>query len=93
MAKKGKEPATQRILRGDLTPSYKVDSQDSKEPKHQEVSETPTDDITERLSETQIERAFEPMEKSKNLVGDPTRNPAVNPIGGHGGDLTRSAQL
>ncbi|MCJ1267351.1 hypothetical protein MMC22_007236, partial [Lobaria immixta] len=38
MARKGKEPATQPTLRGNLTPSIEADSRGSREPERQELS-------------------------------------------------------
>ena len=93
MAKKRKEPATQRTLRGDPTPSYKANSQGSREFKHQEVPETSVEDTTEHPLETQTKRAIESAENSRDSVRDPTRDPAVDPVGGHRGNLTGGAQL
>ena len=91
MMKKGKELVTQRTLRGNPTLSHKADYQGLREPKHQKVLETSADDIMERPSETQIKGAIEPTENGRDPVGDPTRNPVVDSVGGHRGNSTGDA--
>ena len=93
MAKKGKEPAIQCTLCGDLISSHKANSQGSKEPDKQKVSKTPANDTTEHPSEMQTKVAIEPVENGKSPVEDPARNPAVDLVGGHRGNLTGGAQL
>lgn len=93
MTQKRKESATQRILQGDLTLSHKANSQNSNKSKHQEIPETPVNDITKRLSETQTKRIIKPIENDRDPVKNPTKDPAVDLVGGHGGNLTRGAQL
>ena len=92
MAKKEKEPATQHTLCRDPTPSHEANSKSLREPKHQEVPETSADDTTEHPSETLTKRAIEPVENGRNPVGDPIRDPAVDSVGGHRGNLTRGMQ-
>ena len=91
MAKKGKKPATQCTLRRDLTPSHKADSQGLRELEHQKVPKTPIEDTTERSLKTQTEGAIELAKNSRDLVGNPIRDPAVDPVGSHGENLTGGA--
>lgn len=58
----------------------------------QKIAETPADDTTERLSETQTKVATEPTENDRGPVGDPVRDSTVDPVGGHGGQLTGGTQ-
>ena len=89
MTQKGKELATQQTLCKNLSPSNKANFQDSREPDKQEIAETPANDTTECLSETQTKVTVEPAENDKGSVGDL----AVDPVGGHGENSTGGAQL
>ena len=51
------------------------------------------EDMTKRPLEMQTKRIIEPTENGRDLVGDPTRDPAINPVGGHRENLTGGAQL
>ena len=72
---------------------HKIDSQGSQEPEQQKVAEISVDDTTERLFEKQIEVAIDPAKESRGLVGDPARNPTIDPVKGHRRQLTESVQL
>ena len=93
MAQKGKKPATQQILYGDLTSLHKANSQGSQEPEQQEVAKTPVKDTTERPSEMQTEVANDLAEEGRGPVKDPARNLIVDSVGGHGRQLIEGAQL
>ena len=93
MAKKGKKPAIQRMLRKDPTPLHEIDSQSSQAPEQQEVAKTFVKDTIERLSEMQTEAAIDPAEEGRGSVRDFTRDPTVNLIRGPSGQLTEGAQL
>ena len=92
MAKKGKEPATQRTLCGDPTSLHKANFQGSRESEHQEVPETPANDTTERPLETQTKKAIKSAKNGKNPIEDSTRDLVVDFVGGHGENLTGGAQ-
>ena len=52
-----------------------------------------TGHTTERPSEMQTEVVIDSAKKGRGPVGDPARDPIVDPVGGHRGDLTGGAQL
>ena len=47
----------------------------------------------ERLSKMQIKVTIKPVENNIGYVKDPAKNPVVDPVRGHGGNLTGGAQL
>ena len=46
-----------------------------------------------RLSKMQIEVTIKPVENNISPVKDPAKNPAVDPVRGHDGNLTENVQL
>ena len=92
MAQKGKKAVTQQTLCGNQTFLHEADSQGSQEPEQQEVAETPVENTTECLSETQTEVAIDLAEEGRGFVKNPIRNPTVNPVGGHRGQSIEGMQ-
>lgn len=83
----------QQTLCKDLSPLNKVDSQGSRKPDRQEVTEISADDTIKCSSERLTKVAVESAENDRGLVGNSARNFTRSPVRGHNGSSTRGAQL